>query len=135
MSLDEAGVPLERLLGVLHGLVPLLLVEEAEGAVGVVVRHRRVLQDRLGVAVHRRVVLPKGEVLVAQVLQLLSRVHKSSLADLWSRFGKFNHNSEAKLAKFDGIWPAHQFCRVVHLIRYVVGLTMSLAVQPSAMLC
>ena len=71
MSLDEAGVPLEGLLGVLHSLVPLLLVEEAERAVRVVVRHRRVLEDGLGVAVDGRVVLPQREVLVAEVLELL----------------------------------------------------------------
>lgn len=63
MTLDETGVPLEGLLGVLHGLVPLLLVEEAERAVRVVVRHRGVLEDGLGVAVDGRVVLPQREVL------------------------------------------------------------------------
>ena len=68
MSLDETGVPLEGLLGVLHSLVPLLLVEEAERAVRVVVGHRRVLEDGLRVTVDGRVVLPQREMLVAQVL-------------------------------------------------------------------
>ena len=71
VSLHEAGVPLERLLSVLHSLVPLLLVEEAEGAVRVVVRNRRVLEDRPRVAVDGRIVLPQREVLVPQVLELL----------------------------------------------------------------
>ena len=68
MSLDETGVSLQGLLGVLHSLVPLLLVEEAERAVRVVMGHRRVLEDGLGVTVDGRVVLPQREMLVAQVL-------------------------------------------------------------------
>jgi hypothetical protein len=74
VSLDEIRVLLERVLCVLHGLRPLLLVEVAERAVRVVVGHGGVLEDGLRVAVHGRVVLTEAKMLVASVLELLVAV-------------------------------------------------------------